>query len=130
VRWSFGRVLAVVALVALVGLGIHQLRQATLTVHEDVDPDTRLEIVLDASVNGEAEHEALDMVRGLAFLCELEVHSSIVGAEVMELDDGRFRYVLEPSLDNADRRQLRGCLQDARVDHLLASVDEMRELPS
>jgi hypothetical protein len=113
----------------LVALGIHLLAGATLTVHTEVEPGSQMEVVLDATIREEAEHPDLDMVRGLAFMCQLEIPSSIVGAEVMTLPDGRYRFVIEPTLDEADRKQFKGCLQDARVDHVLASVDVMRDLP-
>ncbi len=34
---------------------------------------------------------------------------------------------MTPGLDEADRRQLTGCLQDMRIDHVLANVVSMTQ---
>lgn len=38
------------------------------------------------------------------------------------MGDSRFQFRLQPTLDEAGRRQLVGCLQDIRIDHVLANV--------
>lgn len=49
--------------------------------------------------------------------------SRLTGVEVVEpVGDSRFQFRLQPTLDEAGRRQLVGCLQDLRIDHVLANV--------
>lgn len=117
---------AALAIVAL-GVGIRLLMDATLTRHTPVDPDTSLVVILDAEARGGAEHPLEELVMGLATLCRLEIAASLVPGSLEQLDDDLFRFVLRPTLDEADQRQFRGCLQDARVDHLLTSVVAMDE---
>jgi hypothetical protein len=59
----------------------------------------------------------------------MEVRASVVPGSFTDLGEGRYRFHLDPSLDDADRRQLRGCLEDARVDHFLAEVESLRDVP-
>ena len=53
--------------------------------------------------------------------CRLEITSDIIGP-IRHDGNGTFRVVLEPALDQTDRRQLRGCIEDWTIDHLLADV--------
>ena len=59
-------------------------------------------------------------------LCQLEVGGSVEegdarGARATSLPGSCSR----PSLDEADQRQLRGCVEDLRIDHFRATVEEM-----
>jgi hypothetical protein len=59
--------------------------------------------------------------------CQLEVRSNVLPDSIETIDDGRFRFVMRPGLDDSDRRQLIGCLQDLRIDNVLANVVSTRE---
>ncbi len=45
-----------------------------------------------------------------------------IASPILDEGDGRYRVVLEPDLDQTDRRQLRGCIEDWTIDHLLVDV--------
>lgn len=111
-----GVVLGVVAVVAL--------REATLSTHQPVDPPSRMAVVVDARTrSGERGQSLPEMVEALLLTCRLEVNSDLVGpARVVDEGGGRFRAVLQPALDETNRRQLRGCVEDWMIDHLLVDV--------
>ena len=115
-----------------VGLGIGvvavlSLREATLTTHEDIDPDSRIELIVRArSKSGEPNQSLHEMVEAVMLACRLEVPSDLDGP-VEDLGSGRFRATLTPSLDDSNRRQFRGCLEDWVVDHVLIDVLRLAE---
>jgi hypothetical protein len=120
-------VLGVVGLVAGV-LGVGALREATLSTHQRMPPDSRVEIVITAEDNqGEHDQSLLEMVHALVTACRLEVASDPVG-DVEEVGEGRFRAVLTPALDETNRRQFRGCLEDWTIDHVQADLISVEEL--
>jgi hypothetical protein len=103
-------------------LGVFALREATLSTHGHVDPDSRVEIVLDARTRHREFRQTLpEMVEALVLACRLEVSSDVVGPIRAE-GDGRFRAVLQPALDETNEKQLRGCLEDWTLDSLRADV--------
>jgi hypothetical protein len=108
--------------VALGMVGMVALRDATLSTHQHVDPASRVTLVVDASTEGAESSQTLqEMVDALLHTCRLEVAADIAGPIENE-GDGRFRAVLAPSLDESNRRQLRGCVEDWTIDHLLVEV--------
>lgn len=123
-------VLAVVA-VALLGIGVWGLRDATISTHDPVPTSSRLAVVIDAetkrSEGGQNLHE---MATGKVLMCRLEVRDAdpVSGLEQVEGEPGRFRFVLQPTLDDSDRTQFRGCLEDWNLDHILIDVVGMHDL--
>jgi hypothetical protein len=115
-------VLGVVGLAAGV-LGVWAMREATLSTHGPVDPSSQVELVVQARTRGSGERGlTLElMVDALLHTCRLEI-SSDISDPIRNEGNGRFRTVLKPSLDQTDRRQLRGCIEDWTIDHLLAEV--------
>ena len=104
-------------------LGVLALREATLSTHERIALTTRAEVRLTAHTRGgETNQSLLEMVEALVTACRLEVTSDLVGAVTQE-GDHRFHAVLQPAMDQTNRRQLRGCLEDWTVDHL--QVDQV-----
>ena len=56
------------------------------------------------------------------------VIQSAATEQILEsLGHGHYRFVMRPGLDKADRRQLIGCLQDLRIDNVLANVVSMSQ---
>jgi hypothetical protein len=107
-------------------LGVFALREATLSTHGHVDPDSRVEIVIDArSRHREFRQTLPEMVEALFLACRLEVSSDVVGP-IRSDGDGRFRAVLQPALDETNEKQLRGCLEDWTLDSLRADVVSIR----
>ena len=96
------------------------LREATMTRHTPVDPSTRMELVLHASSNVE-ETELDEMVEALFATCQLQVATNPLGPPT-PLGDDDYLLEMSPALDESDQRQLVGCLEDAVLDRLQASV--------
>lgn len=104
------------------------LRDATLSTHQPVPPDSRIEVVVDARTKGGEVGQTLgEMVEAQVLLCRLEVSSDVVG-NVEAIALGRYRAVLAPSMDESNRRQFRGCLEDWVLDHV--RLDVVRLTPS
>jgi hypothetical protein len=110
-------------------LGVFALRESTLSTHGKVDPDSRVEIVLDArSRHAEFGQTLPEMVEALLLSCRLEVSSDVVGP-IRADGDGRFHAVLQPALDETNRKQLRGCLEDWTIDSLRVDVVSLGPAP-
>jgi lactate dehydrogenase-like 2-hydroxyacid dehydrogenase len=45
------------------------------------------------------------------------------------LGDGRFRAVLTPAMDETNRRQFRGCVEDFMIDHVQIDVIQLTVAP-
>jgi hypothetical protein len=98
--------------------GVLALREATLSTHESVALGTRTEVRFDAATRGGERGQSLDeMVNALVLTCRLEVSSDLVG-RVEPIGDDRFLAVLTPELDETNRRQFRGCVEDWTVDQV------------
>lgn len=119
-----GALIAVgIAIVAVV-----MLRDATLSTHQEVDPDSRIELVLRVRTNSAEAGQTVDeMAEAQLLTCRLEVSSDPV-SPLEDLGDGRFRVVLAPSMDETDRRQFRGCLEDWVIDHVQADVERLEPI--
>ena len=117
----------------LVGLAVGAfavvaLREATLSTHHPVDPDSRVEVVVSARSEGAERGQSLaELVEALVLTCRLEVTSDLEGP-VEPLGEGRFRVVLVPTLDETNRRQFRGCVEDWTIDQVRADVVSLTEL--
>ena len=111
------------------GLGaVLALREATLSTHEPVPPDSSVELVVHSRVNRGERSSLGTMTESLVRLCVLEVAPEIDGP-VEDLGDDRFRFVLRPALDDTDRTQFRGCVEDWKIDNLLVDVESMVQTP-
>jgi hypothetical protein len=116
--------LAIVGVAATV-VAVILLRDATLSTHQPVDPDSRIELVLHVSTKGgEAGQTVAEMAEAQVLTCRLEVNSDPV-SPIEDLGDGRFRVVLAPSMDTTDQRQFRGCLEDWTIDHVRSDVERL-----
>jgi hypothetical protein len=103
-------------------VGVSALRDATQSTHDHVDAASRVALIVDARMEGAESSQTLqEMVDALMLTCRLEVAADIAGPIENE-GHGRFRAVLAPALDESNRRQLRGCLEDWTIDHLLVDV--------
>jgi hypothetical protein len=108
--------------VAIGVVAVSALREATLSTHEPVAPDSRIELVVAGRTKGAEVGQTLDeMVQAQILSCRLEVNSDLVGT-IEPQGDGRFRAVLTPSMDETNRKQFRGCLEDWLIDQLQLDV--------
>ena len=100
------------------------LREATLSTHEPVAGDG-IELVVSAKTEGGEQDQTLpEMVEAQLQTCRLEVTSDLDGP-IESLGDGRFRAVLTPAMDETNRRQFRGCVEDFMIDHVQIDVIEL-----
>lgn len=113
--------LSVLGLVAA-GLGVVQMAELTMTRHEPVPPDSSMAVVVEAHTKGHTLYSRLQMTRSLFMACRLEANTTVVEDDFRTVARDTFRFVLEPALDDSDQRQLRGCLEDARIDQLQLDV--------
>jgi len=122
-------VLAIVGLaIGILGVGV--LREATLSTHDAIRPGSQVELLIEGDVNQNERTQTLaEMVEAQVLVCRLEVKSDLVG-EIEERDDGSFRALLAPGLDETDRRQFRGCLEDWVIDGVRLDVIALNTLPS
>jgi len=102
------------------------LMDATMTRHDDVEAGSALEVEMTISMRSGVEAGEEEIAEALVVTCQLEVRGGVVH-DLETLGDGRYRFVMTPGLDEADRRQLTGCLQDMRIDHVLANVVSMTQ---
>ena len=113
--------------VAIGVVGILALREATLSTHESVAA-AQTELVMSADTKGGERNQTLpEMVEAQLASCRLEVASD-VGGPIESLGEGHFRAVLTPALDETNRRQFRGCMEDWLIDHVRINVTEMTNL--
>ena len=116
----------------LIGLGIGvvavlALREATLSTHQRVT-GRGMELVVSAKAKGGEKSQTLsEMVEAQLLACRLEVNSDLDG-RIEPLGSGRFRVELALALDQTNRRQFRGCLEDWIVDHLQVDVVQLTEI--
>jgi len=113
---------------ALGAVGVSALREATMSTHQRVSPTSRVEVVVSARSEGAERDQTLaELVEALVLTCRLEVASDVDGA-IEALGSDRFRFVLVPSLDQTNRRQFRGCVEDWTIDQVRADVVSLTEL--
>ena len=109
-------------------LGVIALREATMSTHSPVPPDSRVELVVEAASRGGDESQTVqERVDAQVRACRLEVASDLVG-RMEPVGDGRYRGVLAPAMDETDRRQFRGCLEDWVIDNVRLDIEVLRDL--
>jgi hypothetical protein len=121
-RLALGAVGLAVGVVAVLAL-----REATLSTHEAVDARETKVVVSGETKGGEENQTLSEMVEAQLLTCRLEVESDLTGP-VERVGDGRFRAVLVPALDDSNRRQFRGCLEDWIIDHVRLDVVELTDI--
>lgn len=117
------KVLLWVAAAVLAGVGLLALRAELMTVERDSVPGSRTSFVVAASTR-EDPQLLPEMTRGIVSVCRLLVNADLVQRSFRQTGEREFAFVLAPGLDEFDMREMRGCLQDARVQHLLVEVLE------
>jgi hypothetical protein len=124
---TWRRSLVGIALVLAVVVGVHVLRQATMSTHYATGADTRLVVVVDAAANRPEHGVTLaGMTEAQVGVCALEV-SRTADVRPVEGTDDRFTVTLQPALDSTDRKQFGGCVEDWAVDHLRLDVTSMTD---
>jgi len=102
-------------------VGVLALREATLSTHQRA-AGRGVEVVLFAETKGGEHNQTLDeMVEAQLMSCRLEVTSDFEGP-IEPLGNGRYRAMLAPALDQTNKRQFRGCVEDWVIDHVRIDV--------
>jgi hypothetical protein len=105
-------------------LGVLALREATLSTHEPTSA-AGTELVLSARTKGGEHGQTLaEMVEAQLHACRLEVTSDLA-RPIEPLGNRRFRAVFVPAMDETNRRQFRGCVEDWMIDHVQLGVVEL-----
>lgn len=124
---SAGRAAAGLLGLVIGGAVVFLLREATLSTHQPVPADSRVAVVVDVHTrNLEWDQSQDEMVEALFTFCRLEVSSDLDG-EVREIEPDRYLGVLRPGLDDTNRRQFRGCMEDWTLDGLTAHVRSVED---
>ncbi|SOC50050.1 hypothetical protein SAMN05660748_2788 [Blastococcus aggregatus] len=115
---------AVVGLLAaaLAVVGVLLLRAELMTVEVPQPAGSYTDVVVRASTVREDPAVTEEMTRGLVSTCRLLVDADVVEDTFLPLGGTDFGFRLRPGLDEFERRELRGCLSDLRVQHLLLDV--------
>jgi hypothetical protein len=127
-----GRLVAVVGVVVVFGLGALGARWAfeeTLSRHSEMDPASWLGVTIQAARHDAAEHDEEELVEAMTTMCQLEVNGRVDDDTMEVLGEGRYSFEVHPSLDEADRQQFEGCIEDLRIDHFRAVVEDMEHHP-
>jgi hypothetical protein len=129
-RIPVAAVVAAVVLVALFGVGVKWAVDNTLTRHSEVDPDSSLVVTIRGERESDAEHGRDELVEAVVASCQLEVTSTADPDSIQLVDEDRgiYQVVFHPSLDTADQRQLRGCMEDLKIDHFRSWVQSMESI--
>lgn len=117
---------------AVGGLLVSLLREATLSTHQPVSPYSRVEVTVRGSIHNTEDNQTLaEAVEAQLLTCRLEVTSDIIetlSQPEPSATEGEFTVVLQPKLDQTNRRQFKGCVEDFVTDGLQMDVLEMRDL--
>jgi hypothetical protein len=103
------------------------LREATLSTHEEVDARETDLVVSAKTKSGEPNQTLSEMVEAQLLACRLEVESDLAGP-IERVGDGRYHAVLVPALDESNRKQFRGCVEDWIIDHVQLDVIELNQI--
>jgi hypothetical protein len=127
VRRPPARLLAARIVLALIGItvgvgGVMALREATLSTHHRMSPDSKAILVFDAwTRNAEKDQTVAESAEALLLACRLQVGRSDVH-RITQLSEHRFEAELRRGLDRTNRRQLQGCLEDWTLDYVRMDV--------
>ena len=121
------KVVVTVGLLVAAVVGIYALRSATMSRDTPPGVGSSLAVVLRAYTVREPESATEQYARTLVRTCRLQVDSTLVEEGFLDVGSDVFRFVLRPALHPSDRRELHGCLEDARIEHLQADVLSIQE---
>ncbi len=127
-----GPLISLAIALLVMGLVVVAVRWAvdnTLTRHAEVEPGSSLLVTIHGERQSSAEHDEAELVEAVVAICQLEVGGKVDPDSLRLVDDDADLYQVEftPSLDTSDRRQLKGCIQDVRIDHFKASIVSMED---
>ena len=110
-----------IALVAVLVVGVLYVRRITISTNTDPVAGTRTEVVVQAAKKREPAYTLEELTTALVTSCRIDVDAEVV-EPITPVGTARYRVVLYPALNDSDQRELHGCLEDARLDHVLLDV--------
>ena len=118
-----------IALAVLATGGVLLARDHTQSTHSAMDPASRLRVVVEPVHNrSEPSQDLATVARARIEFCDLEVSSAIQGRPTVASEDPvTVTLIFSPALDQTDRKQFRGCVEDWQVDNHLLRVRSMQE---
>ena len=123
------RALLLLGLIVVAVAGIDWLADLTQNRPDPELPGSRSEVVLDVTVRHHWSPAELNTAQGLWGACQHTAFRRLVEPGIMEVGEGRFRVVTEPSLGDNAWRRLKGCLEDITVDRVKADIVSKRDYP-
>ena len=124
-RTALGKQVAALLLALAAGtIGVDILGDATQNRPDVVAPGSTSRLVLDVRTKGTG-HPAERAVLAVWGACQTATGSRRDG-DITPLGDGRYALTLAPALGKHGERRLRGCLQDAVLDNVQATVISVR----
>ena len=121
------RALAAVLAAATIVIGIDALADLTQDRPDPARPGSRSEIVVRVASRDRTGSDFL-AARGLWGACQGTVRHRLVEPGVVDVGSGRFLLRTEPALGEHSWRRLQGCLEDATLDRVKATVVSKRDL--
>ena len=116
-----GRTAATVLALIAAGVGLWFIRSATLSRDVAMPPRSRTEVVFAVATRHLEKHTVEEAAAALFHTCRLTVESTVEQPPT-QLGVDTFRAVVAPALDRTDRLQLRGCIEDLQIAHVLGDV--------
>ena len=123
------RALVLLALFAVVAVGVDVLGDLTQSRPDRVVPGSRSEIVLQVSERNRPGPARIESAESLWFACRQVAPRRLVDPGLVGVGGGRYRFVVEPALGEHEWRRLQGCLEDMTIDRVLAEVVSKRDVP-
>lgn len=124
------RALAMAVAAALLAAGVLFLRAETMSTHTPPRDGSRTRVSVQvATKNAEPSATEREMTRALVLTCRIEANSDLDDSGLRDAGPNTYRFTLTPALDQSDQLQLRGCLEDTRIDHLQLKVTALENLP-
>jgi hypothetical protein len=127
------RIVGAVFGITVLGVAVYFLRDETMSRHTVQDRDSRMEVIIRASLRGPEPGQSVDeyaLAKVLSCRTEVALADPVTELEPVDRAEGTFRFELQPGLDDADEKQFEGCMQDWSVDHLRIDVLTMTDLPA
>ena len=120
---------ALLALLLVVGVaaGVLALRAELMTVEEPDQAGSYTDVSI-AATTREDPSLLREMTLSLVSTCRHLANADVAAQSFVEQEPGRYAFRLRPGLDEFERRELRGCLEDLRVQHLLLEVSSIETL--
>lgn len=106
--------------------GVDGLADLTQDRPDPPRPGSHSEVVLQVA-SRDRTGSALMSAEGLWGACQGTVHQRLVEPGVVDLGGGRVRMTTRPALGEHSWRRLQGCLEDATLDRVKATVVTKRD---